>query len=400
MMHRPSPGSVSDPLALPPPLVVDSSERLEQLLHELAGMPRLAVDTESNSLYAYRERVCLIQLSTDTQDYLVDPDAVKEEEAFGRLGEVFADPAVEKVFHAAEYDVMSLHRDFNFTFAHLFDTMIAARILGWERFGLGSILEERYDVQVNKRFQRANWGRRPLPDYLLRYAQIDTHYLLPLRDDLHALLEAGGHLEEAGELFDEVLRARWNRPDFEPEGFWSIHGARRLNRAGIAVLQELYLYRELQARRRDLPVFKILGDQTLIALAKRQPTTQNALRQIEGISPVQIRRHGSGILRAIRNGQQAPPPPPPKRRRRFLQEATIRRSEALHTWRKEQAAQRGVPSDIVMPKDALKMLAHKAPHTLRELSALNVLGPWRLKTYGAEVLRVIAEADENDDPRK
>ena len=398
MMHYSSPsGGLADPPDLPPPLVVDSPEKLERLLRELSGASRLAVDTESNSLYAYRERVCLIQLSTETRDYLVDPDSVKEAERFGRLGDVFADPAVEKVLHAAEYDVMSLHRDFGFTFANLFDTMIAARILGWERFGLGAILEERYAVQVNKRHQRANWGRRPLPDYLLRYAQIDTHYLLPLRDELHTMLESGGHLEEAGELFDEVLRARWRRPDFDPEGFWGINGARSLNREGIAVLQELYLYRELQARRRDLPVFKILGDHTLAVLAKRQPASQHALSQIEELSPIQIRRHGRGILRAIRNGKQAPPPPPPRRSRRFHREDALRRSEALHTWRKERAAQRGVPSDIVMPKDALKMLARKAPHTLGELSELNVLGPWRLKTYGDEVLRVIAEVDENGD---
>jgi ribonuclease D len=397
MMHRPPPDPTSDPLALPSPLVVDTADTLEQLLGELAGVHRLAVDTESNSLYAYRERVCLIQLSTDTHDYLVDPNGVKEAARFGRLGDFFADPAVEKVLHAAEYDVMSLQRDFDFTFANLFDTMIAARILGWERFGLGSILEERYGVHVNKRYQRANWGKRPLPDHLLRYAQLDTHYLLPLRDELHALLEAGGHLEEAVELFDEVLLARWSRPDFDPEGFWSINGARRLDKIGIAVLQELYLYRELQARRRDLPVFKILGDHILIALAKSQPASQNALRQIEGLSPVQIRRYGGGIVRAIRNGKEAPPPPPSRRSRRFPREAAIRRSEALHTWRKERAAQRGVPSDIVMPKDALRMLARKAPHTLGELSALNVLGPWRLKTYGAEVLRVIAEADGNGD---
>jgi ribonuclease D len=397
MHHSPPSGGPADPPDLPPPLVVDTVEALERLFRELAGAPRLAVDTESNSLYAYRERVCLIQLSTETQDYLVDPESVKEAEEFGRLGDVFADPAVEKVLHAAEYDVMSLHRDFGFVFTNLFDTMVAARILGWEHFGLGSILEERYAVRVNKRHQRANWGRRPLPDHLLRYAQIDTHYLLPLRDELHDLLEAGGHLEEAGELFDEVQRARWYRPDFDPEGFWAINGARDLNRKGVAVLQELYLYRELQARRRDLPIFKILSDRTLAVLAKYQPANYHALYRIEALSPIQIRRHGRGILRAIRNGKEAPPPPPPKRHRRYPREDAIRRSEALHTWRKERAAKRGVPSDIVMPKDALKMLARKAPHTLGELSELNVLGPWRLKTYGAEVLRVIAEVDGNGD---
>src|SRR5690606_30069950 len=181
MTQRPADTSSTHEPELPPALMVETRDALDGLPELLRSNTRLAVDTEANSLHAYQGRVCLIQLSTDTQDILIDP-LVFEPSDLDFLGEVFADPQIEKVFHAAEYDVMILRRDFGFEFSNLFDTMIAARVLGWERFGLGTILEERYGVRVDISHQRADWGRRPLPPHLLRDARIDTHYLLDLRD--------------------------------------------------------------------------------------------------------------------------------------------------------------------------------------------------------------------------
>ncbi|HEC21350.1 MAG TPA: ribonuclease D, partial [Chloroflexi bacterium] len=336
MSSHPTQRSRKNPPDLPPPLLVATPDELTRLQRDLADISRIAIDTESNSLFAYREQVCLIQLSTDRQDYVIDPLFLRDQSGFGFLGELFASPQIEKVFHAAEYDVMSLRRDFGFTFTNLFDTMIAARLLGWEHLGLGSILEERFGVTVNKRYQRADWGRRPLPPHLIRYAQLDTHYLLPLRDELYDLLKGKGQLEEARELFDEVSEARWNRALFDPLGFWRIKGAHALDQSGIAVLQELYLYREQQARRRDLPVFKVMGDQTLLKLAERRPPSLREMRRIPGLTEGQIQRYGVGILRAIRRGLTAPPPPPPARNGQHPGQAVLRRFDALHAWRKER----------------------------------------------------------------
>ncbi|HEC22820.1 MAG TPA: hypothetical protein ENI95_07875, partial [Chloroflexi bacterium] len=172
--------------------------------------------------------------------------------------------------------------------------------------------------------------------------------------------------------------------------------AHALDQSGIAVLQELYLYREQQARRRDLPVFKVMGDQTLLKLAERRPPSLREMRRIPGLTEGQIQRYGVGILRAIRRGLTAPPPPPPARNGQHPGQAVLRRFDALHAWRKERAARRGVPSDIVMSKETLWELARAAPRTRHELEALHLLGPWRLKTYGDEVLRVLAEADGSE----
>ncbi|MBN1312921.1 MAG: HRDC domain-containing protein [Anaerolineae bacterium] len=377
---------------LPPPVIVATPEQLARFRAAVQDKLRLAVDTESNSLYTYREQVCLIQVSTDQIDFLIDPLRLDNKADLDFFGDILADPQVEKVLHAAEYDVMVLKRDFGFTFNGIFDTMLATRILGWRRIGLGSILSERFGIRVNKANQRANWGQRPLPDRLIRYAQLDTHYLLPLRDELYKDLDQAGALEEAYEIFDEVCSAEWNGGHFDPEGFWLLSGARSLAPSGLAILRELYLYRDAQARQLDVPLFKIMSDANLVALASLAPRSLDEMEQHE-IPQRHIRRYGYDILECVRRGLRASPPPPPRRRNNHSNEMVVRRFEALHTWRKRRAARRGVPSDIIMPKDVLWELAEVAPRTYKQLAAIQALGPWRLKTYGDELLLELSNVD-------
>ena len=379
---------------LPAPRLINDSRMLDRLRQVLRRSSRIALDTESNSLHAYREQVCLIQLSTDEADYLIDPLYLAGEHDLADLGAYLADERVEKVLHAAEYDVMCLRRDFGFVLRNLFDTQIAARILGWERVGLGSVLEDEFGIALDKRLQRANWGQRPLPDHLIRYAQMDTHYLLRLRDQLSEQLEAGGHVEEAREAFDEVCRAEWGNNGFDSDGFWRINGAMHLAPRAQAVLRELYLYRETEAEKRDQPLFKIMSDQLLVELAEGMPGSYADLRYGIGIAESQIKRFGKGVLRAVQRGMEAPIPRPPFRPRAHSE--VVARYEALHVWRKERAARRGVESDVIMPKDALWEIAEVAPRTMEQLAALRSLGPWKRKTYGAEVLAVLAGLDENE----
>src|SRR3989338_7284646 len=183
---------------LPPPVLVADAASLRTLVAELQTEPVVAVDTESNSLHAYRERVCLLQFSSCTRDYIVDPLQLRD---LSPLGGLFADPRQQKVFHAAEYDLLCLKRDYQFEINEVFDTMLAARILAWPQVGLAPILETRFGVQVDKKHQRADWGRRPLTAAQLDYARIDTHFLIPLRDMLLTELTALGRLEEAREDF-------------------------------------------------------------------------------------------------------------------------------------------------------------------------------------------------------
>jgi ribonuclease D len=181
------------------PVLIESADRFADLIADLGSQARLAVDTESNSLHAYQEKVCLIQFSTPDEDYVLDPLALAD---LAPLGPTFADPAIEKIFHASEYDILCLRRDYGFTFANIFDTMQAGRILGRKQAGLDRLLEEKFSVKINKRFQKADWAVRPLSRDLLLYARLDTHYLIPLRDILKGELEAHGLWQLAQEDFE------------------------------------------------------------------------------------------------------------------------------------------------------------------------------------------------------
>ena len=160
--------------SLPPPILVADEDSLDRLVRDLASHPVVAVDTESNSLHAYRERVCLIQFSTPAADFIVDPIRLPD---LSPLAPFFANPSQQKVFHAAEYDLICLRRDYQFEFTNIFDTMSAARTLGWPQVGLAAILDTHFGVKLNKKYQRADWRRRPLTPEQLDYARLDTHYL-------------------------------------------------------------------------------------------------------------------------------------------------------------------------------------------------------------------------------
>ncbi|MBN1811891.1 MAG: HRDC domain-containing protein [Anaerolineae bacterium] len=355
------------------------------LLKALYDEPFVAVDTESNSLYVYQEQVCLIQVSVPNRDYIVDSLAILD---LSPLAHFFADPKVQKIFHAAEYDVMCLKRDFGFRFVNLFDTMWAARILSWPRVGLGDILKDLFDVRTNKRYQRYDWGKRPLDQKALIYASLDTHYLLPLRH-----LQADGLMqkerwEEAQEVFEQVADSEPVSNDFETEDFWHVKGAFDLHRRELAVLRELCIWRDGEARRKDRPHFMVLHDRVLITLAQVCPRTREKLARIDGIKPYNVRRYGKRILQAIERGMDAPVPsplPPPPRH----SDEEVERYEALRTWRKEVAAEREVDVDVVVGNAVLWTLAEQNPRTTKELLGIEGLGPWKRRTYGEAILGVL-----------
>lgn len=386
-------GMPTSPLTAP--TMIAKADALARLAEQLSHQPLIAVDTESNSLYAYRERVCLIQMSTREQDFLIDPLAVKD---LSPLAPLFADPQIEKVFHAAEYDIMCLKRDYGFTFANLFDTMVASRIIGRKQIGLGNLLGEYFGVEVNKRFQRADWSRRPIPRDQLNYAQHDTHYLPALRDILSELLQQQQRFQEAQEVFADLGAIPAAVHTFDPDGFWRIHAARELSPREMAVLKELFLLRDKIAQQRNYPPFKVVNDETLITVVKKMPANEAALYTIEGLNDRLIERQGTAILEAIQRGIQNKPPQRPDLSPRLDQETTAR-YDTLHRWRKMRAAERGVESDVIIPKEALWALAKLPARTLEELDRIPGLGPWKREQYGEELLALLANGSLDDSPQ-
>ncbi len=365
--------------------VVKTEDALENLAVRLLNESRLAVDTESNSLHAYREQVCLIQFSTAQADFLVDPLAIKD---LSPLAPVFASPQIEKVFHAADYDLIVLQRDFGFTCGKLFDTMWAGRILGWDHVGLADALKENFNVQPNKRYQRYNWGRRPLPNKALTYARMDTHYLLSLRDLQQEALQAAGRWEEAQEVFDYLRTNVPEPPAPDPKtNFWQLKGLHRLNVREKRVLYRLHLWRERTAKNLDRPPFKVIDRRRLLSLAHIYPRSYKGLRAA-GLTKYQMQRFGKGILNAL-HGKTRPlppmppedPPPPSEVKNRY---------ETLRAWRKDVARGRGVDSDVILPNATLWELAWNPPETAEALLEVPGIGPWRKQAYGPDLLALIS----------
>lgn len=375
-------------MKLPPHRLITTPHEWQACLERLQVEPRLAIDLEANSMHAYREQVCLIQISMPRQDYIIDPLARLD---LSGLGALFVNPTVEKVFHAAEYDLTLIKRQYGWELNNLFDTMWAARILGYSRYGLAHLLKRHYDVRLNKRFQKSNWCKRPLLPAQLVYAQLDTHYLLQLRDQLGAELNAAGREPEAQEIFAEQTRVKLSNNEFDPDDFWSISGAYDLNRQQQALLRELYIYRDRVAQQRNQPLFKIFSDKTLLELAQATPGRLEQLRQIHGMTSGQIRRYGRQLMQVIEAGKRTTPPPYPKRNKR-LPEPVTNRFEKLHNWRKNRAQARGVESDVIISRDALWKIAEANPQTIDELAQIDFVGSWRSQRYGEEILGVLRSA--------
>lgn len=378
--------SASD-LRLPPPLLVDTPAKFQVMLAELADEPALALDTESNSLYCYHHRVCLLQISTRRGDYLVDTLQLADISA---LQTVLADERVEKVFHAADNDILLLKRDHGFSFANVFDTMLAARILGWAHVGLAGALKEHFGVELDKRAQLTDWGQRPLTPAQLSYARLDTHFLLPLRDLLARELQARKRWREAQETFAGLPDLVFVEKPFDPDGFWRLKNARDLRPSELAVLRELYLWRDEQARTLDRPPFKIIGDDALIRLSQLQPQRISDLP----LSPHQTQHYGRMILAAISRGRRAPAPQPPGRPHNGNgrpDAEVIARFDRLRAWRAARAAARRVDPDVVLTNDVLMAIARAAPTSLEALAALRLMGASKLEEYGAELVNVMVE---------
>lgn len=371
---------------LNPAVMVKKHAELLDLANLLRRESLVAVDTESNSLHAYQEKVCLLQFSTRDQDFIVDPIAIND---LSVLESIFSSPDQEIIFHAAEYDIACLKRDYGFQFNNLFDTMTAARICGLEHVGLSHLLETYFDVKADKSHQRDNWGKRPLPTASLEYAQMDTHYLPELRDILYALLEQHNRLDEAMEAFQEIAETQAaTEREVDLYGFWNIGKPAKLNTTEMKILREVYFLRERIAKGRDVPPFRVMSNNLLVTIARHAPGTIPELKTIRAMSARQVRRYGKRVLKAVKAGKSAdklvrPPRPTPP------EPVVTDRYAALHLWRKERAIQRGVESDIIVSKQTLWDLAHQAPKNLDEMREINGLGPWRLGAYGEEILNVL-----------
>jgi ribonuclease D len=366
---------------------IDSDAALAKVCPVLSASPMLGVDTESNSLYVYKEQVCLIQISTLDQDYLIDPLSIKD---ISPLAPIFASPDTEKIFHAAEYDVICLKRDFNFEINAIFDTMLAARILGKKNNGLGAILEEEYGIVVDKRFQRANWGKRPISQEMLYYAQMDSHFLIELRQKFHKQLQETERIGLADEDFSRLSKIEPPRaPSYETDA-WKLANGQSYQNKQLSVLMALCQYRDQLAQERNVPLFKIFPNQFIQALVENMPSNRDEIFSMGYSSMKQVSPYIQPILKIIAEARL--------NKANFHAQYTqkpdwefFKRMDALRSWRKQKAVQMKVMSDIILPKDILMDITQENPHSMTKLAEIMKDNPWRYQAFGEEILTVIHE---------
>ena len=369
---------------------VDTEASLRAATERLEGAAAVAIDTEADSFYHYFHKCCLIQVSDGEAVYLIDPLALR---ALEPLGTIMAARGITKILHAAEQDVLYLRRDYGFQLVPLFDTMIAAQLLGLPSVGLAGLLERFLGLKMDKGPQRDDWSRRPLSERQKTYAGEDVLHLIRLRDLLRAELVAKDRLDWAEEEFEVVALRAWEPRGFDPAGFWSVKGARDLTPREAAVLRELYVMRDERARQGDVPPFRIASDETLFALARRSPSTAADLEGIKGFTPLVRRRIGPAALQAVSRGLMLPDaelPVPPRGQGRRKSAAAQVRLERLRAWRKERAAALAIDPGVLMPQSTLEALSIAGLPGLEGDSPISGLRTWRKRLLRADATRLLA----------
>jgi ribonuclease D len=370
------------------PVVINTPAALCELALRLRGVPAVAVDLEADSMYHFQEKVCLIQIAASQSSVLIDPLSVGDLTA---LRPVFAEPATEKIFHGADYDVRSLYRDFGITIANLFDTQIACRFLGIKATSLEAVLQARFGVTLNKQYQRKDWSRRPLPHEMLVYAANDVRYLLPLAKRLVQELTQSGRLAWVREECELLSRVRPPADNHEPL-FLQFKGAGRLNPRSLAVLEAVLQVRREVAEKKDRPLFKVFSNKSLLKLALEKPLNLKRLSESGALSDKQLKMYGADLIAAIRRALRLPTndlPAYPRKKGRVMHPAVPDRIKAIKNWRDKKARALAVEPSVVLNKSAMTALAVKRPMEARSLRALEELKEWQKNEFGDDIISAL-----------
>jgi ribonuclease D len=368
------------------PRLIATPDALAELLTELRQENVLGVDTEAASFHRHIDRIYLIQVSSRTLTAIIDPLAVTDLSAFGAI---LADPAIEIVFHDADYDLRLFDLQYGFRATRIFDTRVAAELLSEPGLSLAALLGRHFGVQVDKRFQRADWSARPLSPEMLAYAAGDTQHLVELCDLMKSGLEAAGRLGWAEEEFAHLTQVRWTPAGDREPGFLRLKGAKALPPRQLAILREVHQWRGEVAKRLDRAEFRILGNEALFEIAQQAPTTPEALGAIRGIGRETLEHRGPAILAAVRRGVKLPEADlprvehPPRRPREPAIEARLAR---LKSARSRIAERLALAPGVVCPNSVLDAIARAAPASREELAPIPGLRRWQVTAFGDELL--------------
>jgi ribonuclease D len=369
---------------------IETSDVLITAAAEISEHPAIAIDLEADSMYHFQEKVCLIQVAADRSIFLIDPLQIDNLEP---LSSVFANPGICKVFHGADYDIRSLYRDFTFSVHNLFDTEIAARFLGLQETGLEALLLTRFGIQLDKKYQRKDWSRRPLPEEMLSYAADDVRYLLTLARDLEEELGTRGRLEWVREECERISRVRPALNNDQPL-FMNFRGAGRLDSRSLAVLENLLQARRRIAEKKDRPLFKVFSNKSILALVQQKPPDRKQLEATGALSKKQIQMYAEELLARIESAMRIPTselPVYPRNRAPSIPPAAPARIRHLKKWRDRKARELNIEPGVLLNKAAITAIALENPQTRRELATLPELRRWQVREFGTALVRQLQE---------
>lgn len=372
---------------------IDTTAQLADLITAFRAEPLVAVDTEAASFHRYVDRVYLVQLSTRAITAIVDPLAVAD---LAPLGTLLADPDVETVFHDADYDLRTLDRDYGFRARHVFDTRIAAQLAGEPAIGLAALLDKYLGIHLSKVHQRGDWSLRPLPAPMLAYAAADTRHLPALRDALRERLIALGRLAWAEEEFARLEHLRWSGPADATDAYLRLKGARNLQPRQRAALRELVAWRDALAAEQDKATFRIIGNESLLAVSKTLPRSLDALSGIRELPATLARRHGPALIAAVGRAMAIPEHQLPKRERgsRVAKDSDFdARLERLKTVRNAAAQRIGLDPGVLCGKTTLEAIARERPRTIEALVQIDDVRQWQVDIMGDALLSALAEVE-------
>jgi ribonuclease D len=369
-------------------LYLDTPRQVELFLDDISGIRELALDTEGASFHRFIDRIYLLQITTRERSAVIDPLPIG---APARLGEILADGSVEVVFHDADYDLRLLHQDYGWHVNNIFDTRIAAQLLGIKSFGLAALLEQFFGVKLDKKHQRADWSLRPLTQGMLDYAAQDTRHLLDLRDELRTRLEKLGRLDWAREEFGRLEGTKWEDED-ESQNFLRIKGARDLSRRELALLRELVPWRDGVAREIDRATFRVMGNEVLLEIARTAPQDVKQLAKLKGMPRGILERGGAAILGAVKRGLEVAEdrlprfPKAPKWERQEDFEQVVGKLKSV---RDSAATRLSLDPGVLCSRERLEAIARRRPSHLRDLEDVPGLRRWQIAEMGEEFVAAL-----------
>lgn len=369
--------------------LINRQESLARLVRTLRNQEQIAVDLEADSMFHYREKACLIQISVGGNNFLVDPLARGID--LSVLAPVFKTRKTEKIFHGADYDIRCLFRDFSIDVNGLFDTQVAARFIGEVHTGLAPLLEKRFGVSLEKKYQKKNWSQRPLPPEMTAYAAGDTYYLFALAAELKKELIKKDRLFWAEEECAILSKVRPAPPNNGPM-FLKFRGAGRLDLRSLAVLENILIFRDELAQKWDRPLFKVMGNRSILEMVREKPETVEGLSAVDGFSAKQAKIFGKGLARAIRQAVALPEQDlsayPKKKRVTGNPKAPLRIS-AMKEWRNKKGDIFILDPSVILTNAQIQILAAKKPCSAKDLGMVPEIRKWQKKVFGKEIVDLL-----------